>query len=72
MPLTAPVATLRPSRHRHPVLNRIVLAVLRSPLHPLLDPGICELVRAAAAYRRRPALSLEATERLLLIEPRGG
>ncbi len=23
--------------------NRTVLAVLRSPLHPLLDPGICEL-----------------------------
>jgi deazaflavin-dependent oxidoreductase (nitroreductase family) len=25
------------------VLNRMILALLRSPLHGLLDPGICEL-----------------------------
>jgi hypothetical protein len=141
MSLTASVRTRRPNRHHHPVLNRVVLAVLRSPLHPLLDPGICELRyrgrrtgravslpvlyapdgdrlvvlvgdaahkrwwrgfaapapvqvrrkgrvregwarllepgtpdfgRVAAAYRRRQGLAVEATDRLLLIEPSGG
>ncbi len=140
MSLTASVRTRRPGRHHHPVLNRAVLVVLRSPLHPLLDPGICEVryrgrrsgrticlpvlyaldgdrlvvlvgdaahkrwwrgfaspapvqvrrkgrvrqgrarllvpgtpdfVRAAAAYRRGQGLAVEATDRLLLIEPNG-
>jgi hypothetical protein len=36
------------SRRRHArrppaVVNRMVLGLLRSPLHGLLDPGICEL-----------------------------
>jgi hypothetical protein len=37
-------ADRRRHAHRPPaVVNRMVLAVLRSPLHGLLDPGICEL-----------------------------
>ena len=33
----------RPARQHHPLANRCVLAVLRSPLHTLLDPGLREL-----------------------------
>jgi hypothetical protein len=38
-------ATGRSRRARHPpaYVNRVVLAMLRSPLHRLLDPGMCEL-----------------------------
>ncbi len=32
-----------PRRRRHPLLNRLVLALLRSPVHGVLDPGLCEL-----------------------------
>ena len=32
-----------PARHHHPLANRCVLALLRSPVHYLLDPGLCEL-----------------------------
>ena len=33
----------RPARQHHPLANRCVLAVLRSPLYTLLDPGLREL-----------------------------
>jgi hypothetical protein len=32
-----------PARHHHPLANRCVLGLLRSPAHHLLDPGLCEL-----------------------------
>ncbi len=35
--------TEHPARHHHPLANRWVLALLRSPVHHLLDPGLCEL-----------------------------
>jgi hypothetical protein len=41
--MTVLPVTRRPTRHHHPVANRCVLAVLRSPLHRLLDPGLVEL-----------------------------
>jgi hypothetical protein len=34
---------VRARRHHHPAANRLVLTVLRSPLHFVLDPGLCEL-----------------------------
>ncbi len=38
--LTAPE---HPARRHHALANRCVLALLRSPAHALLDPGLCEL-----------------------------
>ena len=42
-------------RHRR-LANRCVLAVLRSPLHALLDPGLCELRYRGRRSGRRYAL----------------
>jgi hypothetical protein len=33
----------QPVRHHHPLANRCVLSLLRSPVHNLLDPGLREL-----------------------------
>ncbi len=35
--------TGRPGRRRHPLINALVLGLLRSPVHGILDPGLCEV-----------------------------
>lgn len=69
------MGTVTDVRRRHArrapgVVNRMVLAVLRSPVHGLLDPGICEL-----RYRGRrtgrtvalPVLYARHGERLVVV-----
>lgn len=50
-----------PARRRHArrppaALNRMVLGLLRSPVHGLLDPGMCELRYQARRSGRQVAL----------------
>jgi hypothetical protein len=47
-----------PDRHarNHPLANRAVLTLLRSPLHHLLDTGMCELRYTAPRSGREVAL----------------
>jgi hypothetical protein len=54
-----------PDRHarNHPAANHAVLAVLRSPLHHLLDMGLCELRYTAPQSRMTVSLPvMYATE----------
>jgi hypothetical protein len=50
------------ARRHHPLANRCVLAVLRSPLHPLLDPGLCEVRYQGRRSGRRHALPVMYAE----------
>ncbi len=49
-------STGQPGRRRHPFVNALVVWLLRSPVHGVLDPGLCEL-----RYRGR------LTERLVSV-----
>lgn len=66
-----PVADVRrPARHHHPLANRFVLALLRSPAHHLLDPGLCELRFAGRRTRARiavPVIYAMAGERTVVL-----
>jgi hypothetical protein len=54
--------TEHPARTHHPLANRCVLALLRSPAHGLLDPGLCELSYHARRSGRRVALPVMFAE----------
>jgi hypothetical protein len=64
------LAPQRSGRHHHPVANRCVLAVLRSPLHRLLDPGLRELRytgRRTGKRFRVPVLYAQAGDRFIVL-----
>ena len=59
-----------PARHHHPLANRCVLALLRSPVHHLLDPGLCELRfrgRRSGASVALPVMWAQAGQRLVVL-----
>ncbi len=65
--VTAPT---RPARRHHPLANRCVLAVLHSPLHALLDPGLCEVRYRGRRTGRRyavPVMYAEAEGRIVVL-----
>jgi len=60
----------RPARHHHPFANRCVLALLRSPVHHVLDPGLCELRfrgRRSGVRVALPVLWARAGDRLVVL-----
>jgi hypothetical protein len=65
-----PVAAARRTRHHHPLANRCVLAVLRSPLHALLDPGLRELRytgRRSGRHYAVPVMYAHAGDRYIVL-----
>ncbi len=68
---SAPIAgRRRPARHRHSFANLVVLALLRSPAHALVDAGMCELRYVGRASGRRyalPVMFARVDERLVVL-----
>src|SRR5438445_107317 len=70
MTVTRATRAGRAARHHHPLANRCVLAVLRSPLHALLDPGLCEVHYRGGRSGRRyavPVMYAEAAGRIVVL-----
>lgn len=60
----------QPTRHHHPFANRCVLALLRSPAHYLLDPGLCELRfrgRRSGTQIALPVMYARAGDRIVVL-----
>ena len=59
-----------PARRHDRLANRCVLALLRSPAHGLLDPGLCELCYRARRSGKRialPVMYAETDRRLVIL-----
>ena len=76
--MTAPHVTAaeHPARRHHPLANRCVLALLRSPAHGLLDPGVARVLypddtvyaAAVAAYAERHDIRPVPTDRVVVMD----
>jgi hypothetical protein len=67
---TARPPTGRPGRRRHPFVNAFVVWLLRSPVHGVLDPGLCELRYHGRLTHRQlsvPVLYAAEGERFVVI-----